>query len=48
MFSKSEPDPDVIDVSLGPATFSGNLRCDGSIRIERDGGQDAGNSRPRR
>lgn len=36
MFSKERrPDPDVIDVSLGPrATFSGNLRCDGSIRIE--------------
>lgn len=36
MFSKERrPDPDVIDVSLGPrATWSGNLRCDGSIRIE--------------
>ncbi len=36
MFSKERrPDPDVVDVSLGPrATFSGNLRCDGSIRIE--------------
>lgn len=36
MFSKERrPDPDVIDVSLGPrATFNGNLRCDGSIRIE--------------
>ena len=36
MFSKERrPDPDVIDVSLGPrATFTGNLRCDGSIRIE--------------
>jgi cytoskeletal protein CcmA (bactofilin family) len=36
MFSKERrPDPDVIDVSLGPrATWSGNLRCDGSIRID--------------
>ena len=36
MFSKERrPDPDVIDVSLGPrATFNGSLRCDGSIRIE--------------
>jgi len=36
MFSKERrPDPDVIDVSIGPrATFNGNLRCDGSIRIE--------------
>jgi cytoskeletal protein CcmA (bactofilin family) len=36
MFSKERrPDPDAIDVSLGPrATFSGKLRCDGSIRIE--------------
>ena len=36
MFSKERrPDPDVIDVSIGPrATFSGTLRCDGSIRIE--------------
>jgi cytoskeletal protein CcmA (bactofilin family) len=36
MFSKERrPDPDVIDVTVGPrATFSGNLRCDGSVRIE--------------
>lgn len=36
MFSRERrPDPDVIDVSLGPrATFAGNLRCDGSIRID--------------
>jgi cytoskeletal protein CcmA (bactofilin family) len=36
MFSKERrPDPDVIDVSLGPrATWSGSLRCDGSIRID--------------
>ena len=36
MFSKEKrPDPDVIDVTIGPrATFSGNLRCDGSVRIE--------------
>ncbi|MFZ2487553.1 MAG: polymer-forming cytoskeletal protein [Anaerolineae bacterium] len=36
MFSKERrPDPDLIDVSLGPrVTFSGTLRCDGSIRIE--------------
>lgn len=36
MFSRERrPDPDVIDVSLGPrVTFSGTLRCDGSIRIE--------------
>ncbi|MEA3337660.1 MAG: polymer-forming cytoskeletal protein [Chloroflexota bacterium] len=36
MFSKERrPDPDVIDVTIGPrATFSGNLRCDGSVRIE--------------
>ena len=36
MFSKERrPDPDLIDVSLGPrATFNGSLRCDGSIRIE--------------
>lgn len=36
MFSKErKPDPDVIDVTIGPrATFSGDLRCDGSIRID--------------
>lgn len=36
MFSKErKPDPDVIDVTIGPrATFNGDLRCDGSIRIE--------------
>jgi cytoskeletal protein CcmA (bactofilin family) len=36
MFSKERrPDPDLIDVTIGPrATFSGDLRCDGSIRIE--------------
>lgn len=36
MFSREKkPDPDVIDVTIGPrATFNGNLRCDGSIRIE--------------
>lgn len=36
MFSRErKPDPDVIDVTIGPrATFSGNLRCDGSVRIE--------------
>ncbi len=28
-------DPDIIDVTIGPrATLSGDLRCDGSIRIE--------------
>lgn len=36
MFSKErKPDPDVIDVTIGPrATFNGDLRCDGSIRID--------------
>lgn len=36
MFGKERrPDPDVIDVTIGPqATFSGNLRSDGSIRID--------------
>ena len=36
MFSKErKTDPDLIDVTIGPrATFNGNLRCDGSIRIE--------------
>lgn len=36
MFSKERrPDPDVIDVTIGArATFSGNLRCDGSVRID--------------
>lgn len=36
MFNREKPpNPDVIDVTLGPrATFDGNLRCDGSVRIE--------------
>lgn len=36
MFSREKkPDPDVIEVTIGPrATFDGHLRCDGSIRIE--------------
>lgn len=36
MFSREKrPDPDVIDVTLGPrATLNGDLRCDGSVRIE--------------
>jgi cytoskeletal protein CcmA (bactofilin family) len=36
MFSRERrPDPDVIDVTIGPrATFNGTLRCDGSVRIE--------------
>lgn len=36
MFGREQrPDPDIIDVTIGSrATFAGNLRCDGSIRIE--------------
>lgn len=36
MFSREKrPDPDVIEVTIGPrATFAGDLRCDGSIRID--------------
>lgn len=43
MFGRSKrPEPDAIEVILGPrATFSGELRCDASIRIDGavDGGQ---------
>lgn len=36
MFSREKrPDPDVIEVAIGArATFAGDLRCDGSIRID--------------
>ena len=36
MFRRSQrPEPDAIEVIIGPrATFSGNLRCDASIRID--------------
>jgi len=43
MFGREQrPDPDIIDVTIGPrASLSGNLRCDGSIRIQGvvEGGQ---------
>jgi cytoskeletal protein CcmA (bactofilin family) len=36
LFRRTErPEPDVIEVIIGPrATFSGNLRCDASVRID--------------
>lgn len=42
MFGRTQrPEPDAIEVIIGPrATFSGNLRCDASIRI--DGGVETG------
>jgi len=42
LFGRTQrPEPDAIEVIIGPrATFSGNLRCDASIRI--DGGVESG------